>query len=72
MCIMLEMGSCCLRRDRAGQLGEGGEYWMGRSESGSHDIQSSEDGSARLCRLRTMSVLPPATSFEFCTDAYGH
>jgi hypothetical protein len=45
---------------------------MGRSESGPHDIRSSEGGSPRLCRLRTMSVVPPAISFELCTDAYGH
>jgi hypothetical protein len=28
-----------------GQLGESGEYWMGRSESGPHDIRSSKGGS---------------------------
>jgi hypothetical protein len=32
---------------------------MGRSESGSHDIQISEGGSPRLCQLRTVSVVPP-------------
>jgi hypothetical protein len=52
-------------RDRAGQLGESGEYRMGSSESGLHDIQSSEGGSPRLCRLRTMSVGPPATSIDY-------
>jgi hypothetical protein len=30
MSIMLSMGSCWSIRDGAGQLGESGEYWMGR------------------------------------------
>jgi hypothetical protein len=72
MWIMLAMGSCCLLRDRTRQLGESGEYWMGRSESGPHDIQSSEGGSPRQCRLRTALVVPPTTIFELCTNAYGH
>jgi hypothetical protein len=46
-------------RDQAGQLGESGEYRMGRSESGPHYIQSSDGGSPGLCRLRTASVVPP-------------
>jgi hypothetical protein len=58
-------------RDQVGQLGKSGEYRMGRSEAGLHDIRSS-DGSPRLCRLRTALVGPPATSIELCTDAYGH
>jgi hypothetical protein len=45
-------------RDQAGQLGESGEYRMGRSESAPHDIQSTEGGSPRLCRLRAASVGP--------------
>jgi hypothetical protein len=49
MWIMLATGSCCLLRDRVGQLGESGEYWMGRSESGSYDIRSSDGGSPHLC-----------------------
>jgi hypothetical protein len=52
-------------RDRVGQLGESGECQMGRSESGLHDIWSSEGGSPRLCRLRTASVDPPATSIDY-------
>jgi hypothetical protein len=59
-------------RDQAGQLGESREYQMGMSESGPHDIRSSDGGSPHLCRLRTTSVVPPATSIELCTDAYGH
>jgi hypothetical protein len=49
MWIMLETGSCCFLRDRVGQLGESGEYWMGRSESGPHDIRGFKGGSSRLC-----------------------
>jgi hypothetical protein len=52
-------------RDRAGQLEESGEYRMGRSESGPHDIWCSECGSPRLCRLRTASVGPPAASMDY-------
>jgi hypothetical protein len=62
MWIMLSMGSCGFVRYRAGQLGENGEYWMERSYSGPHDIRSSDSGSPRLCRLRTMLVVPPVTS----------
>jgi hypothetical protein len=72
MWIMLATRSCCLLCDWAGQIGESGEYWMGRSESGPHDIRSSEGGSPRLCQLRTMLAVLPATSFELCTDTYGH
>jgi hypothetical protein len=43
---------------------------MGKSESGPHDIQSSDGGSRHLCRLRTMSVVPPVINIELCTDAY--
>jgi hypothetical protein len=45
---------------------------MGRSESGPHDIRSSEGGSPRHCQLRTASVVHPVRSIEWCTDAYGH
>jgi hypothetical protein len=72
MWIMLATGSCCLLRDRAGQLGESGEYWMGRSESELYDIQSSEGASPHLDRLRATSVVPPATSSKLCNDTYGH
>jgi hypothetical protein len=47
---------------------------MERSESGPHDIRSSEGGSSRLCRLRTTSVGPPATSIDYVlthTDYMG-
>jgi hypothetical protein len=41
--------------DRAGQLGESGEYWMGRM-SGLMSDSELQGGSPRLCRLRTASV----------------
>jgi hypothetical protein len=59
-------------RDRVGQLGESGECQMGRSESGMHDIWSSEGGSPHLCRLRTASVDPPATSIDYVLTHTGY
>jgi hypothetical protein len=72
MWIMLATGPCCLVRDQEGQLGESREYWLGRSESGPHDIRSSDGGSPRLCLLWNTSVVPPTTRFELCTDTYRH
>jgi hypothetical protein len=47
MWIMLATGSYWLYvRLRRATRGSG-EYWMGRSESGLHDIRSSDDGSSR-------------------------
>jgi hypothetical protein len=45
-------------RDRAGQLGESGEYWMGTVRVVYFHVQSSEGGSPCLCQLRTASVGP--------------
>jgi hypothetical protein len=59
-------------RDQAGQLGKSGEYRMGRSESAPHDIQSSEGGSPRLCRLRAASVGPLATSIDYLLTHMGY
>jgi hypothetical protein len=42
--------------DRAGQLGESGEYRMGMVRVICFHFQSSEGGSPRLCRLRIASV----------------
>jgi hypothetical protein len=42
--------------DRAGQLGENGEYWMGRLRMGWIVYSELQDGSPRLCRLRPASV----------------
>jgi hypothetical protein len=55
-----------------GQLGESGEYRMGRSESGPHDIRSIEGGSPHLCRLRIASVGPPATSINYVLTHMGY
>jgi hypothetical protein len=41
--------------DRVGQLGENGEYWMGRRMSG---LIKAQGGSPRLCQLRPASVEP--------------
>jgi hypothetical protein len=42
--------------DRAGQLGENEEYWMGRKGSGLICYSELQGGSPRLCRLRPTSV----------------
>jgi hypothetical protein len=39
-------------RDRAGQLGENGEYWMGRKGGGLILYSELQGGSPRLCHLR--------------------
>jgi hypothetical protein len=56
--------------DRAGQLGESGEYWMGRKGSGL--IRYSELQGGRPC-LRWLRIdrLAPVSKFELCTSAYG-
>jgi hypothetical protein len=59
-------------RDRARQLEKSEEYQMGRSESGPHDIWSSEGGSHCLCRLRTTSVSPPVTSIDYVLTHTGY
>jgi hypothetical protein len=43
-------------RDRAGQLGESGEYWMGRRMSGLLSIRSSKV-MPPVCRLRPASIV---------------
>jgi hypothetical protein len=48
--------------DRAGQLGENKEYWMGRNESGLIWYLELQGGSPHLCRLRPASVEPCWTS----------
>jgi hypothetical protein len=48
--------------DRAGQLGENGEYWMGRKESGLIWNLGLQGGSPRLCRLRPVSARSEWTS----------
>jgi hypothetical protein len=50
--------TCSFTRDRAGQLGESGEYRMGRLRVVYFHIWSSEGGSSWLCRLRTDRLAP--------------
>jgi hypothetical protein len=45
-------------RDWVGQLGESGEYRMGRVREVYLHVRSSEGGSPCLCQLRTASVEP--------------
>jgi hypothetical protein len=52
-----------------GQLGERGEYWMGRRMSGLIWNSKLQDGSPHLCRLRT-DHLAPVDKFELCTSVY--
>jgi hypothetical protein len=54
-----------------GQLGESGEYRMGRSESGPFDIQNFDGGSPHLCRLRT-DRLAPVSKFDYVLAHTGH
>jgi hypothetical protein len=55
--------------DRAGQLGEIGEYWMERKVGGLIWNSELQGGSLHLCRLRT-DRLTPVSKFELCTAAY--
>jgi hypothetical protein len=59
-------------RDRTGQLGESGEYRMRRMRVVCFHIRSSEGGSPRLCRLRTASIGPPATSIDYVLMHTGY
>jgi hypothetical protein len=58
--------------DRAGQLGENGEYWMGRLRMGWIVYSELQDGSPRLCRLRPASVGSKWTSFWNVLTHMGH
>jgi hypothetical protein len=40
MWIMLSTGSCWIIRDQPGQLGESGEYWMGRVRVMDHKFRA--------------------------------
>jgi hypothetical protein len=55
-----------------GQLGESGEYQMGRSESDLFLYSLLQSGSPHLCRLRTMSVGPPAISIDYVLTHTGY
>jgi hypothetical protein len=58
--------------DRVRQLGESGEYQMGRVRVVYFHIRSSEGASPRLCLLRTESVGPPATSIDYVLMHAGY
>jgi hypothetical protein len=60
---------CGFMLDQAGQLGESGEYQMGRLRVVCFYIRSSEAGSPRLWWLIT-DHLAPVNKIELCTDAY--
>jgi hypothetical protein len=53
-----------------GQLGESGEYWLGRLRVVCFYVQRFEGGSLRLCPLRT-DRLVPVNKIELCTCTYG-
>jgi hypothetical protein len=55
--------------DRAGQLGENGEYWMERNGSGLIWNLQLQGGSPHLCQLRT-DRLASVSKFELCTGTY--
>jgi hypothetical protein len=55
---------CNFMWDQARQLGESGEYMMGRVRVVCFHIWSSEGGSLRLCRLRT-ECLTPVNKIDF-------
>jgi hypothetical protein len=56
-------------RDRVGQIGERGEYWMGMRMSGMIWNSELQCGSPRLCQLR-IDRLAPMSKFELCTGVY--
>jgi hypothetical protein len=58
--------------DREGQLGESGEYWMGRKGSGLIWYSELQGGSTRLCRLRPASVGSEWTSIWNILTHMGH
>jgi hypothetical protein len=58
--------------DRVGQLGENGEYWMGRKESGLIWYLELQGRSPCLCRLRPASVGSKWTSIWNVLTDTGH
>jgi hypothetical protein len=58
--------------DRTGQLGESGEYWMGRKGSGLTWYSELQGGSPCLCRLRHASVGSEWTSIWNVLTHTGH
>jgi hypothetical protein len=53
-----------------GQLGESGEYWMGKVRVVCFYIQSFEGGSPHLCRLST-DLLAPVRKFNYVLTHTG-
>jgi hypothetical protein len=58
--------------DRVGQLGENGEYWMGRLRVGWIINSELQGGSPRMCRLRSASVGSEWTSIWNVPTHTGH
>jgi hypothetical protein len=54
-----------------GQLGESGEYQIGRVRVVYFHVQSSECGNPGLCRLRTTSFGPRGTSIDYILTHSG-
>jgi hypothetical protein len=65
LCGLWQRGDCGTIWDWAGQLGESGEYHMGRMRVDCFHVRSSNGGSPRLCQLRTASVWPWGTSIDY-------
>jgi hypothetical protein len=63
--LRFSLSECVIIWDRAGQVGESGEYRMGRVWVAYFHVQSSEGGSPHLYRLRTMLVGPAATGDDY-------
>jgi hypothetical protein len=59
-----------LIQDRAGQLGESGEYRVGRVRVVCFHIEISEVGSPCLCRLRT-DCMAPVSKFNYVLTHTG-
>jgi hypothetical protein len=65
------LSECDTTWDRVGQLGESGEYHMGRVRVVCFHIWSSEGGSPYLCKLRTALVEPWGTSIDYVLTHTG-
>jgi hypothetical protein len=62
----------CIIGDRVGQLGESGEYWMGRLRVVWIVNLEIQGGSPRLCRLRPASIGSEWTSIWNVLTHMGH
>jgi hypothetical protein len=59
------LSKCGTIWDRSGQLGESGEYQMGRVRVVCFHVRSSKGGSPHLCQLRATSFGPWGTSIDY-------